>query len=103
MKECRPTCYVIHKSPTAQVVFWPPLGLIRGDSELRTVPHAFRWLVPCLYIVSSPHEEKRSGEPSQISWASGHFCNSVINLAMIKIFHRKPAPKKYGYSNGLML
>ena len=30
------------------------------------------------HLVSSPdHEEKRSGEPSWISWTSTHFCNSV--------------------------
>ena len=39
------------------------------------------------------HEEKRSGEPSQISWASAQFCSSV------KRFYAKCTQKRYGYSS----
>ena len=39
------------------------------------------------------HEEKRSGEPSQISWASAQFCSSV------KTFYAKCTQKRYGYSS----
>ena len=50
-------------------------------------------------VVSSPdppsHEEKRSGEPSQITWASALFCGSVTQQ-----HSDNPLKIKYGYSNG---
>ena len=51
----------------------------------------------CVVISSRPqtppsHEEKWSGEPSQISWASEHFCDSATK--------QRSKQKKYGYLNG---
>ena len=45
-------------------------------------------LSECRPQTLSSHEEKRSGEPSRISWASAHFCD--CHLAMFKA---KPAQK----------
>ena len=50
-------------------------------------------------LVSSPdpisHKEKWYGEPSQISWASAHFCDSVTWQHIAD----NPLRKKYAYSN----
>ena len=64
------------------------------------------WLVrPIVYWVGSiaigrqvhpqtppSHEEKQSGQPSRISWASTHFCDSVTLL--------QTHSKRYGYLSG---
>ena len=53
-------------------------------------------LVAVVVLVSCPDStKKRSGEPSQISWASAHFCNKLCNLATIKIFCGSPTQKRY--------
>ena len=46
----------------------------------------------CTPLVLSPDHtlSKQSGEPSQISWASAHFCDNVT----IKTFCGQPAQKK---------
>ena len=44
------------------------------------------------------HTEKRSGEPSRISWASAHFLQPC-HLAMFKTFNTKRAQIRYRYSS----
>ena len=57
-----------------------------------------------LPLVSSPNpillQEKRSGKPSWISWASTQFCNIHCNLATFKKNWWTTCSKKEGYSNG---
>ena len=45
------------------------------------------------------HEEKWSGEPSQISWASACTLLRRCHLATFKTFYTKPAQKRYRYSS----
>ena len=52
--------------------FLGPTLLIEAISPLSAHAHS---LVPRPHPLS--HEEKRSGEPSPISWASARFCDNV--------------------------
>ena len=42
-------------------------------------------MVACSLIPRPSLKEKRSGEPSRISWASAHFCDSVTFIRKSKI------------------
>ena len=46
------------------------------------------------------HSLTRRNGLVNISWASTHFCDIVLNLARFKTFCGQPAQKKDGHSNG---
>ena len=52
------------------------IGLFEYIMHIYIYTYVIVNMVACSLILIS-HEKKRSGEPSQISWSSARFCDSV--------------------------
>ena len=60
------------------------LCVLMSEAPLKVTQRLLLKLRWSRFQTPSSHEEKRSGEPSWISWASAHFCNSVTYIVTFK-------------------
>ena len=65
---------------TWEIILMIPHHLLEASGVPACIYIAARRLDYCAHeasLVSRPHEEEQSGEPSRISWASARFCDVV--------------------------